>query len=262
MDLNNTCRQVEALAQETAGFVKNEFLHFDKDKIEYKGKNDLVSYVDTGSEKMLVQGLKTIIPEAGFITEEGTEQAREARYQWVIDPLDGTTNFAHGLPVFCISIALLDNQEPVLGIVWELMSDECYRAVKGGGAFCNDRPLKVSDTGSLSDALLATGFPVLDFSGLEAYSLIMQELMQVSHGLRRFGAAAIDLVWVARGRYEGFFEYNLKPYDVAAGALIVQEAGGTVSNFAGKADYLFQKQIIASGPVYHELQQVIAKHWF
>ena len=261
MDLKEVLNKVTVLTAEVADFIKTESASFDTGKIEYKGINDLVSYVDKESEKKLVSGLKEILPEAGFITEEGTSKQVGEEYQWIIDPLDGTTNFTHGLPVFAISIALMQGNEIVLGIVHEINRDEVFYAIEGGSAYCNGKEIQVSPIQSLSRSLLATGFPYHNFEKMNNYLLVLNDLMQQTHGLRRMGSAAVDLVYVACGRFEGFFEYNLNAWDVAAGAFIVERAGGRVTDFSGTDNYLFGREIIASGHVHDEMLEVIQHHW-
>lgn len=250
-----------SLSKQVAAFIKHEQEHFKASSIEYKGLNDLVSFVDKEAERKIVDGLAALLPEAGFIAEEGTSTIKGDRYNWVIDPLDGTTNFIHGLPVFAISIALMDDDAVVLGVVLEINRNECFYAIKGGKAFCNGQKIKVSDAPTLQDSLLATGFPYYNFNKMENYLAILKDYMQKTHGLRRMGSAAVDLVYVACGRFEAFFEYNLKPWDVAAGTLIVQEAGGRVSDFKDGGDFIFGGELLAANQIHSEALQVIKQHW-
>jgi len=254
--------QVIQLTKDVGTYITKEAQQFDRSRIEHKGINDLVSYVDKQAEEKLVEGLRKIVPEAGFIAEEGTSVQRGEVYNWVIDPLDGTTNFIHGLPIFSISIALLQQGEVVLGVVYEPNRDECFYAVKGQKAYCNEKLINVSNCGSINQSLLATGFPYYNFDDMEKYLLILKSFMQNSHGLRRMGSAAVDLAYVACGRFEGFFEYNLNAWDVAAGAFIVQQAGGMVSDFKGDKNYIFGREIVASTKnIHHEMLQTIQKYW-
>ena len=262
MDPVEICSKTADLIRVVGEFIKEESTTFDYHSVEEKGLNDLVSYVDKQAEKQLVEGLKEILPGCGFITEEGTAKHQQEQYIWVVDPLDGTTNFTHGLPIYAVSVALMKDSELIVGIVYEINKKEMFSATKSGGAFCNGEAIKVSQRPTLNQSLLATGFPYYNFEGMNKYLQILSDFMKGTHGLRRMGSAAVDLVYVACGRFEGFFEYNLKPWDIAAGALIVTEAGGTVSDFSGGQDFLFGKEIIAAGPVHDELQQTIAKHWF
>ena len=253
-----------ALCRTTATFIREEAATFDRAKIEHKGVHDLVSYVDQETERRLVAGLRQLLPQAGFITEEGTAgpDAHTEEFIWIIDPLDGTTNFVHGLPVFSISVALLQHKELVVGVVHEVNLDESFRAVRGGGAFCNDQPIHVTDIDKLNNSLIATGFPYKDFGRLDAFLQIMGAFFTRSHGVRRLGSAAVDLAYVAAGRFEGFFEFNLNSYDVAAGILLVQEAGGHVTQFLTDGDPLFGREVLASNRLIHaEMQATIGEFW-
>lgn len=260
--LNTLLPQTIDIAREVGAFIRKERKNFDPNRIEHKGLNDLVSYVDKEAEKQIVARLIELLPEAGFITEEGTNSTQHEQFNWVIDPLDGTTNFIHGLPIFSVSIALMEYQAVVLGVVYEVNLDECFAAVKGGGAFCNDQPIRVSKVTSISSSLIATGFPYYDFDQVDRYFEVLKFLIRSSHGLRRLGSAAVDLCYVASGRIEGYFEYNLNSYDVAAGALIVQEAGGMVTDFEGGDDYIFGRQIVSTnGPIHAEFLGELQRIW-
>lgn len=243
--------EVVRLATDVAAFQRQELAVFNPSDIEHKGLHDLVSYVDRESEVRLVRGLQKLLPEAGFITEEGTVAQEKKSLVWIIDPLDGTTNFTHGLPFFAISIALLCEDELVLGLVMESNREECFTAVRGGGAWLNGQPMRVSGVRSLNDSLLATGFPYYAFDKMPQYLEVLGYFMKHSQGMRRIGSAALDLAYVACGRFEGYFEYNLNSYDVAAGALLVQEAGGRVSDFQGGNNYIFGREILAANPGVH-----------
>lgn len=252
IDLLKILNQTKEVAEEAGAFIRKERQFFDIKNVEEKGLNDLVSYVDKQAEKMIVEKLSNILPEADFITEEGTGHTDGKDYTWIIDPLDGTTNFIHGLPIFSVSIALRYLDEIVIGVVYEINFHECFYAMKDHGAFCNGKAIKVSSVNSLSESLIATGFPYSAFSQIDVYLDVLKELMRKCHGVRRLGSAAIDLCYVACGRVDGFFEYDLKPYDVAAGALIVQEAGGVVTDFSRGKNYLFGKEILATNEFIHE----------
>ena len=219
---------------------------FDASMIENKGLHDLVSYVDRASEKQIIEELSKLLPESGFIAEEGTSDKHGERFNWVIDPLDGTTNYIQGIPVYAVSIGLLDGEELVVGVVYEVGRDECFYAWKDGGAFLNDKPIHVSNRENIHEALLATGFPYNDFSKLNQYLEFLKWTMKNARGVRRLGSAATDLAYVACGRFEAFWEYDLKPWDVAAGVVIVKEAGGVVTDYKGGNDYLFGREIVAS----------------
>lgn len=256
--------QVTQLTAKVRQFILTEFNRFSREDIEYKGRNDMVSYVDKEAEKQLVTGLRAILPQekAGIIAEEGTGEAKEGGYNWVIDPLDGTTNFVHGVPIFAISIALVNDKLPVIGVVHEIVMNECFSAWQGGGCFLNDRQVHVSPEKELGAALVATGYPYNKFELVDNYMAILRLMMHESHGLRRLGSAAIDLAYVACGRFEGFFEHNLRPWDVAGGALLVQEAGGKVTDFTGGDNFVFGGELIAAGHVHRQMQNVIENHFF
>lgn len=239
------------LARQVAVFQRQELAVFERSSIEHKGVHDLVSYVDRESEKQLVAGLQQLLPEAGFITEEGTVAQEDKALHWIIDPLDGTTNFTHGLPFFSISVALAAGDELLVGVVYESNRDECFSAHQGGGARLNGKTIRVSDVPELDQALLATGFPYYAFDRIENYLEVLRYFMQHTQGMRRLGSAALDLAYVACGRFEGYFEYNLNSYDVAAGALLVVEAGGTVTDFNGGHSYLFGREILAANSHIH-----------
>lgn len=261
--LSQLSHQVATVARRAGQFIRQEAVGFDRGRIEQKGLHDLVSYVDQESERIVVAGLRELLPAAGFITEEGTAgEATRQEYTWIIDPLDGTTNFIHGLPVYSVSIALMQGAELVIGVVYEINQDETFRAVRGGGAFANERPIRVSDAPTLSKSLVATGFPYSNFHRIDPYLGMLKEFMRESNGVRRVGSAAIDLAWVAAGRFEAFFEFNINSYDVAAGILLVREAGGRVTQFLEDGDPIFNREIVASnGHVHAEMQQIIGQFW-
>ena len=243
------------VARSTGKYLSEERVNFDASKIESKGLHDLVSYVDKESEKRIVRALQAVLPESGFIAEEGTTKKRGERFNWVIDPLDGTTNFVQGVPVYAVSIGLLDGDELVLGVVYEVGRDECFYAWKGGGAFLNGESIHVSDRNAMNDALLATGFPYSNFGLLDEYIAVLKWAIVEARGMRRMGSAAVDLSYVACGRFDAFWEYDLKSWDVAAGALILMEAGGMVTDFSGGKNYLFDKEIVASNTLLHGVLQ-------
>jgi myo-inositol-1(or 4)-monophosphatase len=262
-DYAEICRQVADLSSRVAEFLRKESHSFDIANIEIKGMNDLVSYVDREAENTVVARLQEILPSAGFITEENPDFKTKTAsdFHWIIDPLDGTTNFLHGLPIFAISIGLMYKDQMVVGVVHEVNRNECFHAWLGGGAYCNEQKIRVSPIQKLSESLLATGFPYRDFEQMPAYLDIIRELMYNSHGLRRMGSAAVDLSYVAMGRFQGFFEYNLNPWDVAAGALIIQEAGGKVSTFDGGDNYIFGREILGACAVHPQFLAMVQKYW-
>lgn len=262
MNLVALSEKVIRLTKEVGEFIRTEAKSFSQDKIEYKGLNDLVSYVDKTAETRLVEGLNNLLTESGFITEEKTINKIGEVYNWIIDPLDGTTNFIHGIPTFAISIALKRNHEIVLGVVYEINRDECFSAVKGEGASLNNSKIQVSKAEKIADTLLATGFPYYDFSLQEAYLGVFKELMQKSHGIRRIGSAAVDLAYVAAGRFDAFFEYNLHSWDVAAGIIIVQEAGGEVIDFSGGDKAIERRELLATNSkITAEMLNIVQKYF-
>jgi len=261
MNLEELVKNVRTLATEIGGFILAQSGKVTTDSVEVKGLHDFVTYVDREAEQRLVQGLRGILPGAGFITEEDTDSTKGDQYTWVVDPLDGTTNFIHAIPCYAISIALMDGDAVVLGLVYEINMQECFYAWKGSKAYLNENEIHVSDKTSLQDSLLITGFPNRDFERVDAYLKLFKFFMEETHGLRRFGSAAVDLAWVACGRGEAFYEYGLSPWDVAAGALIVQQAGGRVCDFNGGGNYLFGPDIVASnGGIHDELIVGIKKY--
>jgi len=261
-NLQTLCQEVCALSKEVGIFIKSERNKFSSDKIEIKGKNDLVSYVDKTSEKLIVEKLSQLLPESGFIAEEGTSSKKGEQYNWVIDPLDGTTNFIHGIPCYAISIALMRNNELVMGVVYEINFDECFYAWEGSKAYLNGNEIHVSATSKLADSMLATGFPYYDYNRMDEYMEVFKHFMKNTHGLRRLGSAATDLAYVACGRFEGFYEYSLQPWDVAAGAFIVQQAGGKVTDFKGEENYIFGREIVAGNAACFDEFLDVVKHYF
>lgn len=262
-DLAALTREIRTIATDAGAFLLQERSRFQRDAIEYKGLNNLVSYVDKETEKRLVERLGQLLPEAGFITEEGTtgQDADQSSLNWIIDPLDGTANFIHNLPVFSVSIGLAEGNTPIAGVVFDPNRDECFSAWQGGGAYCNADRIRVSPATQLGESLIATGFPYYSFEQMPQYLRILESLMRQTHGLRRMGSAAIDLAYVAAGRFDAFYEYNLNSWDMAAGVLLVREAGGTVTDFDGGDAFLFRGDVIAGCGVHPELIRAIREFW-
>jgi len=262
MHLENLAQQVINVSKEAGDFIRQERKNFNPDKIEYKGLNDLVSYVDKNAEKIIVTSLEKILPEAGFITEEKTRNQVADRYNWIIDPLDGTTNFIHGLPTYSVSIALKEYDELICGVVYEINLDECFYAWKDAPAYLNGNEIKVSNIPTVGSSLIATGFPYYDFGKQDAYIELFKELMKSCHGLRRLGSAAVDLAYTACGRFESFYEYNLNPWDIAAGVVIVRQAGGQVVNFKGGDEVSDTRELLATnGKITTEMLEIIQKYF-
>lgn len=262
MNYELLCTQVIAISRLAGNFIRKESMNFNTNAIELKGLNDLVSYVDKTAEQQLVDNLSKLIPDAGFTTEEDTPNSVGKTYNWIIDPLDGTTNFIHGVPTYSISIALYEEDKPVLGIVYEINRAEMFYSYKDAPAYLNNVEIRVSKRNTLAESLLATGFPYYQFEKQPQYMQLLSELMQKTHGLRRIGSAAVDLAYVACGRFDGFFEYNLNSYDVAGGAYLVQQAGGQVMNFSGGNEFIDQREILATnGLIDQEMLEAIKRHF-
>ncbi|MCS7004583.1 MAG: inositol monophosphatase [Cytophagales bacterium] len=263
MNLFEISQKVISAVAEIEAFIMTEFKNFERHKIELKGVNSLVSYVDRQAEQFLVDELRKILPQAGFIAEEGTGQKSENGYNWLVDPLDGTTNFVHGLPFIATSVALMHKNEILLGVINDMVHNSMFYAVQNGGAYLNNQKINVSETTSLADSLVATGFPYEDFDRMSEYMNMLRDMMRRSHGLRRIGSAALDLCYVACGRFDAFFEYNLKPWDVAAGVLIVREAGGIATDFQKGDNCIFGRELLAANPkVYPEVLEMVKKNFY
>ena len=258
MNYENIIKTVVEVAKEVGVYLRDEQKKINSDIIEKKGKHDFVTYVDKTAEQKIIAQLKVLLPEAGFIAEENSEERIDKDLMWIIDPLDGTTNYIHGMSPFAISIGLMENNQMVGGVVYEVGLDECFYAWKESKAYLNGEEISVSKTNSLNDSLLATGFPYYDYSRLEPFLETLSYFIQNTHGVRRLGTAATDLIYVACGRLEGYYEYGLSPWDVAAGAFIVQQAGGKVSDYSGSNNYIFGKEIIATNSgIYNAFLEVV-----
>ncbi len=261
LDLKELTLQVAGLAGRVGRYIEDERNRFNAfEHVERKRFNSLVSYVDKTAEEQLVEGLGGILPQAGFITEEGTAGENGQDLLWIIDPLDGTTNYIHGIPCYAVSVGLTYQHELLVGVVYEITKQEHFYACKGGGAFLNGEPIRVSPQTNFSASLYATGFPHYDFAFMQGYLDLLAYLMRHTRGIRRLGSAATDLAYVACGRFEGFYECSLSPWDVAAGALLVQEAGGVVTDFEGGDHFIYGRQIIsANAHTVHELTKALQK---
>ncbi len=256
------CLMAKQVVEQTAQFIalKNKNRHTSGISIESKGLNNFVTDVDKQSEMMLVEGLSKILPDAGFITEEETSTITNKQFTWIIDPLDGTTNFIHGAPPFAISVALNNGNQTVVGIVHEVMANECFYTWQGGESYCNGEVIHVSQIREVRDSLIVTGFPYRDFGKMPDFLASLDYFMRNTHGMRRLGSAATDLAYVACGRFEAFYEYGLAPWDVAAGALLVQNAGGNVGDFEGNNNYIFGHEIIATNKFIHsDFSRIVAE---
>ena len=226
-----------------------------------KGPKDFVSEIDHAAEAAIVETLLTSYPDHAILAEEGTNKGKNAQadYIWIIDPLDGTTNFLHGFPQYCVSIALSHKGVVQQGVIYDPVRNDLFTATRGRGAFLNDRRIRVSRRVHLRDCLIGTGFPFRDGSYLDTYLAMMKTMITHTAGLRRPGAAALDLAYVAAGRLDGFWVTTLKPWDVAPGALLIKEAGGRVGDFAGGTDFLRAREVIAAAPgVFNALREALA----
>lgn len=244
-------KPLSKIVVEVANWVREQALDFDSARVEFKGNNDLVSHVDQKAQQMLVEKLSGLLPGSGFLTEEDITEDEIRQYTWVIDPLDGTTNYVHGLPVFSVSVSLKQEDRIVLGAIAEPNLNEVFTAFLGGGARLNGKPIRTSVTSALKDALLATGFPYYDYSRLESYLELLKQFILSTRGVRRFGSAAVDLAYTAVGRFDGFYEYGLNEWDVSAGALILTEAGGKVSCWNDSPQFVETKTILATNSHLH-----------
>ncbi|MDR1170526.1 MAG: inositol monophosphatase [Prevotellaceae bacterium] len=248
MHFNKICEDVCSIARTAGKFMLDERKNFSPDSVETKGVNDFVSYVDRKTEELIVGELSPLIAGAGFLTEEGTvRQSRDSKYTWIIDPLDGTTNYIHGISPYAVSIGLTENGVPVLGTVYVASGDQCFYAWKDSRAFMNGEEIRPSAVDSVRDSLAITGFPYNIGQKIDSYMNLMKYLTFNSHGVRRLGSAAADLVYVASGQAEIFYQTDLKPWDVAAGAFIAKQAGADVTDFTGGDKYIFGQSILATG---------------
>lgn len=218
-----------------------------------KGHNDFATQVDKAAEEIIIETIHKAYPDHAILGEEsGYTKAAQADHLWIIDPLDGTTNFLHGFPQYCVSIAFQHQGKTMHGVVYDPVRDELFTAIRGRGAKLNDHRLRVSTADKLEKTLLGTGFPFREFEDLDAYLTFFRHLIPYCAGIRRAGAAALDIAYVAAGRLDGFWEFGLKPWDVAAAALFVQEAGGYVTTIEGDSDFLGKKSILTASPKIHQ----------
>lgn len=261
-ELRELTKGVIKVSKEAGGYLKKEIRKLNSRDVMEKGIHNLVTYVDKTSERMIVDALSRLLPESGFIAEEGTSTKQGKDYNWIIDPLDGTTNYIHGVPLYSVSLALKYHDEIILGVIYEPNLNECFYSWKGGKSYLNGRIIRVSVTADLDNALFATGFPYYDYSKLPPYMDFFEYLMQNSRGIRRLGSAAVDMAYVACGRYDGFYEYGLSPWDVAAGTIIVKNAGGINTDFSEGENYIFGKELISVNPlIYKEFHTIFSQHF-
>ena len=250
-------------ARAAGAIINRAALDIELLKVSSKGPNDFVSEVDRAAEQAIIEILLEAYPGHGILAEESGREhgAKHSEFLWIIDPLDGTTNFLHGFPVYAVSIALAHRGVVQQAVVYDPTRNDLFFASRGRGAFLNDRRLRVSKRTRLADSLVGTGFPFRKGDNFQRYVKMFEEVMQSCAGLRRPGAAALDLCYVAAGYYDGFFETGLTPWDAAAGSLMITEAGGLVGNFTGEADFLYQRELVAGNPkVYGQLVQILAPY--
>jgi myo-inositol-1(or 4)-monophosphatase len=253
--------KAKSIVNQAATFIKENLSIVTSDDVIEKGTNSLVSYVDQQAEKILIDGLKDLLPDSGFITEEEMIEQSRSEYTWIIDPLDGTTNFLHSVPHFSVSVALFDGHNIILGIVQQVMSGEVFSAVKNQGAYLNGKKISVTDRKDFSDVLIGTGFPYKTEHTCDGHFMALKDVLAHTRGIRRIGSAALDLCYVACGRFGAFYEHHLNPYDIAAGALIVTEAGGVVSDYKGDDRWLFEGEILACAPQFRDRMLTVTSHF-
>jgi myo-inositol-1(or 4)-monophosphatase len=248
-------------ARRAATIINRASLNLERLQIDRKQHNDFVTEVDKAAEEAIIETLSEAYPNHGFLAEESGELLNNSDHIWIIDPLDGTTNFIHGFPQYAISIALSVNGVLQQAVIYDPNRDELFSASKGAGAYVDRRRLRVASQIKLENALIGTGFPYRQDQDVDQYLKIFAEMTRQCAGLRRPGAASLDLAYVAAGRYDGFFESELKPWDMAAGALIITEAGGLVGNYRGEEGFLESGEIMAGNPrIFAQMAQVLGKY--
>ncbi len=253
---------LESISRKVGQFLKSERTSIAKSDIIFKGRaNDLVSRADKEAEVLFISFLEKLLPESGFIAEEGTSQKVGAEYNWIIDPLDGTTNYLYGIPCYCTSVALQKGNELILGVIYDPERDECFTAATGQGATLNGEPIHVSAETIAAHSLIAMGFPYDNKGKQLAYLDLLAKVNAATRGVRRLGSAALDMAYVACGRFDAFYEYGLHPWDCAAGAVIVREAGGMVTNFRGGEEFLSTRTMVCGNEAIHAALLPILSSW-
>jgi myo-inositol-1(or 4)-monophosphatase len=250
-------------ARKAGNIINRASLDIEQVKVSTKSANDFVTEVDQKAEEVIIETLLTAYPGHGILAEESgrTHGAKNSEYVWIIDPLDGTTNFIHGFPVYAVSIALAFRDQIQQAVVYDPTRNDLFYASKGRGAFLNDKRLRVSKRTRMSDSLIGTGFPFRKGDNFQRYVKMFSEIMQNCAGVRRPGAAALDLCYVAAGYYDGFFETGLNPWDIAAASLMITEAGGLIGNFTGESDFMYQREVVAGNPkVYAQMVSILAPY--
>jgi len=231
--------------------IRNNLGKISESDVDIKQASDFVTHVDRESERIIIDTIRAQFPGHHFLTEESLKEEGSGEYRWIIDPLDGTTNYIHGYPFFSVSIALELNRNTIMGLIYDPLRGDMFTAEKGEGAFLNGQPVKVSGVTDMSNGLISTGFPFRKREFIDAYLALFKNIFRRVSGIRRAGSAALDLAYIACGRCDGFFEIALSPWDMAAGTLLVKEAGGVVTDFGGGNDYLSTGNIIAASPFFH-----------
>lgn len=262
MNLEKLTNEVIDLCRKDGAYIKQQLELLEAKGIELKDDHNFVTYVDRTSEEMLVEALRRLTPGCGFIAEEQDYGKSDSELKWIIDPLDGTTNFVHGIPFFAISVALMEGDKVILGVVHEVNREESFYSWKGSKAFVNGKEIHVTKAKTLKDSLLVTGFPYVRDHILDEYVNLFKAYLQRTQDLRRLGSAATDLAYVAAGRFEGFYEISLNAWDVAAGSFLVQQAGGKVTDFQGGDDFIFGKSLVSSNGYVHEEMLKVVKDYY
>ena len=260
LDLEQITKKVREIALQGGAFLRNERSSFDRGRVEKKNAHDYVSYVDKESEHRIVAQLRELVPEAGFIAEEGSGSLTDEEYCWLVDPLDGTTNFIHNNAPYCISIALRNREELLVGVVYEVCRNELYWTYKGSPSYLNGREIHVSDVADMDEAFVALGFPYNFQSYKPLAEHIVHKLYGNVGGLRLQGAAAAELCYVAAGRFEARIEGFLGPWDIAAGSIILMNAGGKVTDYSGGENFYHGHEVLATnGKLHNEFLKIVGK---
>lgn len=249
-------------AEIASKYISSQACDIDEDKVEEKAQNDFVTFVDKNSEKLIIDNILRNFPDHNILAEESGSRVNGSGYSWIIDPLDGTKNFIKGIPAYAVSIGVTLDNEVIVGVVVDVTGGNIFHAARGKGAFKNNNTIRVSGQKNVSGSFFATGFPFRNKELIPSYFKVLQKLMDSASGARRIGAAALDICWLAQGSFDFFFEKGLSPWDVAAGAVILTEAGGTITDFRGESNYLFGGEVIASNGNFHnELLELIPRYF-
>jgi myo-inositol-1(or 4)-monophosphatase len=250
-------------AMDAGALIRSKSGRLGRDEISIKGVHDLVTHVDRAAQSLIVSAINERFPSHLILAEEDAihdlrPTTRDGQFRWIIDPIDGTTNFTHGVPPYAVSIGVQRGSDMVVGVVYDVSRDELFSAVRGGELWVNGRTARVSTTETLDDSLITTGFPYREYGHVDAYLTVLKSFMAQAQGVRRPGSAAVDLAWVASGRFDGFFETGLAPWDVAAGMLLVECGGGAVTDYEGHTDAAFSKQVLASnGRIHRHMLELV-----